>query len=69
MSNQHIVDITIIWPDNKWEPETEQEYILSCLQGVREHFEHHPIQNTDLKLTLSNALGRIYAEVHVNPCR
>jgi len=69
MSNKHIVDITIVWPDDKWEPQAEQDYLLNCLEGVKEYFEEFPIQNKEQKLTLTNSLGRVYAEIHVNPCK
>jgi len=69
MTNKHIVDITIIWPDDAWEAEVEQEYLLNCLKGIKEHFQQYPIKGHDHKLTLTNSLGRVYAEVHVNPVK
>lgn len=45
--NQHIVDVTIIWPDDKWDSIDEQAYLLNCLQGVQEHFIQHPITYTN----------------------
>jgi hypothetical protein len=67
--NQHVVDITIIWPDDKWEQGAEQEYILSCLQGVIDSFKRNPIRKEDHKRTVINAFGRVYAEVHITPCK
>jgi hypothetical protein len=69
MANQHIVDITIIWPDAVWVDADESEYLKNCLTGVQEYFETHPIKNTEQKLTLMNKFGRTYAEIHINPCK
>lgn len=70
MANQHVLDVTIIWPDDKWEPEAEKDYITNALLGVAEHFEKHPIvDKREAKRTISNKFGRVYAEVHFNPCK
>ncbi len=68
--NQHVVDITIIWPDNVWEARAENEYLKSCLEGVSEHFEAYPLGEKEEKfITLENKFGRTYAEIHVSPCK
>lgn len=69
MTNQHIVDITIIWPDDKWEDQTENDYLISSLKGVIEHFKRHPIQNRERTMHIANVHGRVFAEIHVSPCR
>jgi hypothetical protein len=69
MSNKHVVDITIIWPDDKWQPAAEQAYIASALEGVVEYFRDHPIENREYKPMLMNKFGRVYAELHINPAR
>jgi hypothetical protein len=70
MANQHIVEITIIWPDDKWEDDvTENEYLANCFLGVADHFFENPIKNKEERRTLTNRLGRNYAEIHISPCR
>lgn len=69
MSNQHIVDITVIWPDDKWNQADENAYLISCLKGLLEHFEARPIHNREETRDLVNTLGRRYAEIHISPCK
>lgn len=67
--NQHIVEITIIWPDDKWEDDVESTYLDGCLEAMREHLQDNPIQNREEKRTIVNARGRVYAEIHISPCK
>ena len=67
--NQHIVDITVIWPDGKWNTADENAYLISSLTGILEHFQSRPISNREEKRDLVNTLGRKYAEIHISPCR
>lgn len=64
---QHIADITIIWPDDRWEQEVEQSYLLNALRGVVEHFEQVPIVNREHTRELFNPLGRKYANIVISP--
>lgn len=65
--NQHIVEVTVIWPDDKWNNADENAYLISSLTGILEHFQSHPISNREEKRELVNTLGRVYAEIHVSP--
>ena len=69
-TNKHIVEVTIIWPDDQWGgSKLENQYLVGCLIGVQEFFEKNPIERRDKKLTLTNRLGRTYAEIEVNVCK
>lgn len=67
--NQHVVTIQIFWPDDKWERETEQDYLIHCLQEVLEYIEDHVIKNQHYTQSLHNMYGRKFAEIEVNPAR
>lgn len=74
MANFHICDVSINWPDEQWEEETEKEYLVRCLRHVANSLEERKAALSDERdMHFLNTLGRAYATVKLskikNPAR